>query len=124
MEDEDSLRLPVSNLLRKARFSVIEASDGSAALEAIRAHKSPIDILFLDITLPGTPSRTVFEEARRLRRDMSLIVTSAYSQDVAEERLGGKIKCFLRKPYRLNDLMDLVQQTLSRSPHFRSQIHQ
>jgi two-component system, cell cycle sensor histidine kinase and response regulator CckA len=114
VEDEDSLRLPISNLLRKAHFSVIEASDGSAALEAIRAHTSPIDILFLDITLPGTPSRTVFEEATRLRRDMSLIVTSAYSQAVAEERLGGKIQCFLRKPYRVDDLVGLVRQTLSR----------
>ena len=114
VEDEDSLRLPVSKLLRKAHFSVIEASDGSAALEAIRAHTSPIDILFLDITLPGTPSRTVFEEARRLRGDMSLIVTSAYSHAVAEERLGGKIQCFLRKPYLVNDLVRLVGQALSR----------
>jgi two-component system, cell cycle sensor histidine kinase and response regulator CckA len=112
VEDEGSLRLAVSKMLDKTGFSVIEASDGSAALEAIRAHESPIDVLFLDITLPGTPSREVYEEARRLRPRMSLIVTSAYSKALAEETLGGTIERFIRKPYRLNDLTALIRQSL------------
>ena len=110
VEDEESLRQPVSKLMRKAGFSVLEAADGSAALDLIRAQERTIDILFLDITLPGTPSREVFEQATRLRPDTSVIVASAYSKDLAEQKLGWKIECFLRKPYQLKDLMDLVRQ--------------
>ena len=73
---------------------------------------SRIDVLLLDITLPRTPSGEVLQEATRLRPDMSVIVTSAYSQDLAEEKLGGNVHCFVRKPYRLQDLLQLVRQSV------------
>ena len=99
--------------LRKKGFSVIETSDGSAALEKIRAHDGPIDVLFLDITLPGTPSREVLEEALRLRPETRVIVTTAYTEDLAAESLLRRVERFTRKPYRFSDLMDLVRQSLS-----------
>jgi DNA-binding NtrC family response regulator len=117
VEDEERLRQATSKMLRNAGFSVIEAEDGSAATHWIRAHKGPIDVLFLDITLPGTPSREVFADARRLRPEMKVIATSAYSEDVAA--LEGRFERFLRKPYQLGDLTDSIRQVLS-SPHSRA----
>lgn len=96
VEDEDPLRQAVIKMLSKSGFSVIEASDGSAALKAMRAHRSPIDVLVLDVSLPGTPSREVFEEARRLRPEMRVIVTSAYGADVAGASLQVSIERFIR----------------------------
>jgi DNA-binding NtrC family response regulator len=104
--------MAVLKMLRRAGFTAIEARDGSAAMEVIRGHKSHIDVLFLDVTLPGIPSRDVLEEARRLRPGMNLVVTSAYSRDSAEETLRGKVEHFLRKPYQVSDLINLVRQTL------------
>ena len=75
-------------MLQRAGLSVIEAMNGFAALEAIRAPKSTIDVLLLDMTIPGAPSREVFREAKRLRPDMSLIITSAFGEDVAAETFG------------------------------------
>lgn len=115
VEDEDSLRQPVSKLLRKAGLSVIEASDGSAALEVIRNHSGPIDALLLDITLPGASSRSVFEEARHLRPDMKVIVTSAHSTDFSATSLRAKVDRFIRKPYRIRELVTLVRETLLRA---------
>jgi hypothetical protein len=54
----DVLRLAASKMLRRIGLSVIEASDGSAALDLIRAHKERINAVLLDITLPGASSRT------------------------------------------------------------------
>ena len=59
VEDEDLLRQGVSKMLRRDGLSVLEASDGSAALDVIRARKGDIDMLLLDITLPGASSRKV-----------------------------------------------------------------
>jgi len=53
VEDEHVLRLAVSKALRKEGFSVIEAGDGSTAMDLIRAHPERIDLLLLDVTLPG-----------------------------------------------------------------------
>jgi CheY-like chemotaxis protein/two-component sensor histidine kinase len=110
VEDEDALRQPVSKLLRKGGFCVVEASDGSAAIAAIREHKTPIEFLLLDVTLPGASSQEVLEEAKRLRPGMKVIVTSAYSKDAAAASLQAKGEHFLRKPYRIADLVDLMRR--------------
>lgn len=113
VEDEDHLRQAASKMLRKEGFSVIEAPDGSAALDTIRTQQKAIDVLFLDITLPGAPSREVFGEARRLRPEMKVIVTSAYNKEMAAASLQGGVDRFLRKPYRFGELTDLIRQALS-----------
>jgi CheY-like chemotaxis protein len=113
VEDEDPLRQAVVKMLRRTGFSVIETRDGSEALETIREYKNPIDILFLDLNLPGAPSREILEEAKRLRPEIRPIVTSAYSEDLAAASLQVTVERFLRKPYRFHELVDLVRKTLS-----------
>jgi CheY-like chemotaxis protein len=109
VEDEAFLRQAVSKILGKTGLVVIEAADGETALDAIRSRQNPIDVMVLDITIPGASSREVFEEALRLRAEMRVIVTSAYSEAMAAVCLRGPVQHFLRKPYRLADIAGLIQ---------------
>jgi PAS domain S-box-containing protein len=109
VEDEAPLRQAVSKMLGKKGARVIEAADGGTALDAIRTQQTRIDVVVLDITIPGASSREVFEEAIRLRPELRVIVTSAYSEDVAVASLQHHFQHFLRKPYRLSDLLGLIQ---------------
>ena len=113
VEDEDVLRLAASKMLRRIGLSVIEASDGSAALDLIRAHKEHINAVLLDITLPGASSREVLKEVKRLKPDVRVIVASAYNEEKATASLGGKADRFIRKPYRLGHLVELIREILS-----------
>ena len=113
VEDEAPLRKAVVKMLRRKGFIVIEASEGFAALEAIRAHKGHIDVLLLDLTLPGAPSREIFEEARRQNPGMKVIIASAYGKDVASATLQARVDRFLQKPFRLDDLVALVREETS-----------
>ena len=116
VEDEDALRVAVAQMLRKKGFFVLEAGDGSAALELMRAHKDGIDAMLLDITLPGVSSREVFDEVRKLHAGLKVILTSAYSRQTADESFNGlPVEGFLRKPFPLSELVGLLQQALSRS---------
>jgi len=108
VEDETGLRQAVSTMLRKRGFTVIEASDGTAALDAIRGQKNPIDVLLLDITLPGASGPEILQEARSLRPAMKVVVTSAYPEEVASVFLESTIEHFIRKPYRFEDLVRLI----------------
>jgi two-component system, cell cycle sensor histidine kinase and response regulator CckA len=112
VEDEGPLRKAASKMLRKAGYSVLEAGDGSVALDRVRAENGAIDLLLLDVTLPGTPSCNVLAEARRLRPETRVIVTSAHNEDMAAAALHGRFERFIRKPYRLADLADLIRQAL------------
>jgi CheY-like chemotaxis protein len=113
VEDEDALRLAVSGMLRKKGLRVIEANDGSSALELVRTREDVIDVMLLDVTLPGASSRAVFEEARELRPDLKVILTSAHSREKIDTSFAGlRIERFIRKPFQFVDLMGLLQNVL------------
>jgi PAS domain S-box-containing protein len=114
VEDEAVLRLSVSKILRKEGFAVIEAGDGSAAIDLLRDHCGEIDIVLLDITIPGATSQAVVAEAARIRPEIKVLLTSAYSQKMAGPAADASQVCgFIRKPFRLQDLIGLIQETLS-----------
>jgi two-component system, cell cycle sensor histidine kinase and response regulator CckA len=110
VDDEDTLRLAVSKMLRKEGFSVIEAIDGSAAVDLFGANEREIGVVLLDLTMPGMTGREVLEELRRIQPDVKVILTTAYNKDSALAAIGGQQGwAFIRKPYQLNDLVNLVR---------------
>jgi CheY-like chemotaxis protein len=113
VEDEPALLRAVSKLLQRRGFSVIQASNGLSAVELIRTHQGRIDAMLLDVTLPGASSREVLEEAERLRPDLVAILTSAYSHDSIRSSFTGlRAEHFIRKPFRLDDLVSVLQTLL------------
>jgi PAS domain S-box-containing protein len=114
VEDEAVLLTAVSKMLCRKGYLVIQATDGTAALELVRDDKAKIDAMLLDVTLPGVSSREVLEEAGRLRPGLVAILTSAYSRESIEASFAGlRVAQFIRKPFRIEDLMNLLRKTLS-----------
>jgi len=113
VEDEEVLRLSVSKMLRKKGFSVVEAADGYSALDLFRARKNSIDVILLDMTIPGASSREVVLEAGKIRPDIRIVLTSAYSRSMAPSLDVPQIKGFVRKPFQIDELVQLLRATLS-----------
>jgi PAS domain S-box-containing protein len=114
VEDEDTLRHPVSKVLRREGFTVIEASDGRTGLDRFRASAAEIAVVLLDVTLPGLSGREVLSELRRIQPNVNVIVTSAYSLEQAHTTLGGQQPwLYIRKPYQLNELTGLLRKVYS-----------
>jgi CheY-like chemotaxis protein len=110
VEDEHILRSAVANMLRKSGFVVIEAGDGIAGARLFGASAATIDVILLDMTLPGMPGQEVLHAIRRIRPDMKVILTSAYSQDAFANLGGGPPWGYIRKPYRLAELTNLLRE--------------
>ena len=109
VEDEELLRDALSKLLRRIGYLVVEAGDGSDAIELIQTHKDELRAVLLDVTLPGISSREVLAEARRLRPDLKVVVTSAYSKESVEATFAGlRIQDFIRKPFQSSELVRLL----------------
>jgi two-component system cell cycle sensor histidine kinase/response regulator CckA len=116
VEDEPTLLLAVSRLLQSRGLSVIQASDGSAALDLIRARQDRLDAMLLDVTLPGASAFQVLQEAQRLRPDLAVILTSAYSHETIQGNFNGfRVEHFLRKPFHADDFVSMLQGLLARS---------
>ena len=94
-------------------FAVIEAGDGTAAMEEVRARADDIDVIVLDVMLPGIPSWEFLRAARRLRPGFKIILMSAYSRDYVMQYFEGvAIDRFLEKPFALGDILGVLRETL------------
>jgi PAS domain S-box-containing protein len=115
VEDEDALRQPVSKMLRKSGFDVLEAADGTAAIELLRARTSEIGVVLLDLTIPGASSADVVAEVMKLRPDLKVVLTSAYSSEVAAQIDAPAVQGFVRKPFPFNDLLRALRAASTRT---------
>jgi DNA-binding response OmpR family regulator len=115
VEDDATLRLSVSTGLQKRGFSVLTADDGRAAVDVFDTHAKDIDVVLLDLTLPGMTGLDVLKEIQKIRSGVSVILTSAYDREAAGSALFDKhgAAAFLRKPYRFNELVLVLQEAAS-----------
>jgi DNA-binding response OmpR family regulator len=116
VEDEEQLRVPTAKMLRKAGLDVFEARSGSEAIDLLRARDGEFDLILLDLTLPGRSSQDVVTEASLGCRDVKVILMSAYSAEAAGTMIDSPLVCtFIRKPFRLSDLVQAVRGILDSS---------
>ncbi|NLX60939.1 MAG: response regulator transcription factor [Tissierellia bacterium] len=80
VEDEESIRKFVKINLEREGFTVIEAETGEKALEI--AETEDIDVVVLDIMLPGIDGFQVCKELRNKYSTIGIIMLTAKSQDV------------------------------------------
>lgn len=109
VEDEVTLLKNVERRLRQDGFEVLTAVDGAGARQALEG--SQIDVVCLNIDLPDIDGFELLEEIRLIQPGLPAIIMSGSATPknrARAERLG--VKGFLPKPFRLNELTELVVQ--------------
>jgi CheY-like chemotaxis protein len=111
VEDEDVLRRAVAKMLHNAGSQVLEAADGSSAIDLLRTVVDRIDLILLDMTLPGASSAEVVAVAAETRPDIKVILTSAYNEQMLTPFLNASnVQGFIRKPFRFGDLLKTLRR--------------
>lgn len=114
IEDEDALRVTVSKMLRRNGFTVFEAADGKDGAELFGSSAPSIDVVLLDMTLPKMSGPEVLRALRDIRPNVKVITTSAYSLGYVLTAIAGQQPCqYIRKPYRLDELLGLLRNVCS-----------
>jgi DNA-binding response OmpR family regulator len=115
IEDDLAIRRGMVTALRHARYEVREAGDGLAGADL--ALGGDLDLVLLDLALPG---RDGLEVLRRVRReDPSLPVIVVTARGGEEERVRGLelgADDYVVKPFSARELMARVEAVLRRSP--------
>jgi DNA-binding NarL/FixJ family response regulator len=74
-----------------------------------------IDVVLLDMTLPGRSGRDVLYELQRIAAGVNVIVTSAYGQQHVQNLLSGlRTWGYVQKPYRVSDIEEILQKCAAR----------
>lgn len=87
VDDDPEMRILLRRVLEEGPFEVIEAEDGEAALEKLG--EGGIDLVTLDLNLPGMKGSEVLERIRRSprSRDLPVVVATGYGDPEVEIRL-------------------------------------
>ncbi|MBI4802281.1 MAG: response regulator [Elusimicrobia bacterium] len=109
VDDEPDMRLAVKNVLKLRGYEVAEAGDGPAALDTLA--RENIDLVLLDIRLPGMDGVEVLEKARKIKNDVPIVMISGYGHiqsTVDVMKLGASE--YLQKPFENAQLVHTVRK--------------
>lgn len=113
VDDEPALRRALRTSLAASGFSVSEARSGEEALAAL--DRAPVDIVLLDINMPGMSGVEACRRIRELSAQIGIImVTVRDSEDDKVHALEAGADDFIAKPYHLRELVARLRAMLRR----------
>ncbi|SHH60996.1 cell cycle histidine kinase CckA [Bradyrhizobium erythrophlei] len=116
VEDEEGLRSLNARGLRSRGYSVIEASNGIEALEALEEKDGAVDLVVSDVVMPEMDGPTLLKAMRGRNPDLKIIFVSGYAEDAFEKSLPENQQfAFLPKPFTLSQLVAAVKETMAPS---------
>jgi PAS domain S-box-containing protein len=117
VEDEAPVRQLVTNALRRAGYHVLAAEDARAALETLKAHRAPIDLLLTDVIMPGRNGRELAQDVRAIQPTVPVLFMSGYAdRTFGPDGPGADGEGFLQKPFALEVLFDRIERVLTHAP--------
>ena len=113
VDDEAIVRHSLRRALTKFGYRVVEASDGPSALAALQTASPPVNLVILDLVLPGGGAG-ILELLRAVQPDIKVLVSSGYSPEADTVKdLVRRVEGFLPKPYEMSELRAAVTRALA-----------
>jgi len=113
--DDESMIIEVGqSMLEKLGYHVMAARNGKEALEIYVKQKNEIDLIILDMIMPGMGGGEIYDRLKEIDKDVKVLLSSGYSiNGQAEEIMKRGCKGFIQKPFSLNDLSNRVKKILN-----------
>jgi CheY-like chemotaxis protein len=100
-------------ILEKAGYTVLQAANGEEAMVRFRKAAPEIDLLLLDVVMPGLGGRALYEQARALKPEIAVLFASGYSDNAVRANFAlGKGLPLLSKPFSREELLAAVREVL------------
>ena len=113
IDDEPMVRRAAQRTLGQLGFEVLLAESGAQGIELYREHQQEIDLVLLDMGMPGMDGRTCFGELRRVDPGVRVLICSGYAKDADMEYLLGQGALGLvGKPFDLEQLAKQLADAL------------
>ncbi|MFH1081161.1 MAG: PAS domain S-box protein [Pseudomonadota bacterium] len=113
--DDEQMVLDVAReLLKSLGYRVYSAGSGQEAIAISREKQKEIDLVVLDMIMPGLSGGDTFDRLREIDPEIRVLLSSGYSLDgQAQQILERGCNGFLQKPFRLENLSQKVREVLS-----------
>jgi CheY-like chemotaxis protein len=116
VDDEEAILQIAKESLTDHGYSVLLAGSGEKALEIFKQKQRAIDLIIMDLGMPGIGGHKTMVELLKLNPRVKVIIASGYSADSqVKEALAAGAAGFVGKPYKLNDLLRKIRWVLDNS---------
>ncbi len=117
-EDDDKVRNIAMEVLKNAGYNVIEAANGSLALEWLEHNdESGVDGLLLDVVMPEVSGWKVYQQMRLRFPALPVLFMSGYSEDAVHTNYVLKAGYHLiQKPFSAETLLRAIRAVLDEGP--------
>jgi CheY-like chemotaxis protein len=113
VDDEQSVLAVTRRVLEKKGYRVVAASEGEAALTALRMHANEVRLVITDMMMPGLDGAALVPLLRNLAPSVKIIGVSGLDQHYRAAQLAELgFSEILLKPYELTTLLDAVHRQL------------
>jgi len=117
IDDEEPVRGAVTDILELEGLAVLSAPDGLTGIDLYRARQANIDLIVLDLSMPGLTGEETFRELRQINPQARIMLSSGYSHDEVASRFAGQREvAFIQKPYDATQLVTEVKRQLALPP--------
>ena len=112
VDDEPGVRESLSEVLKIWGYQVESSESGAEALEILKV--SDIDLVLLDLRLPGMDGVEVMGEIRKYHPDTRIIIITGFgTMESAIEAIRSGAQDYLLKPYKSEDILISISKALS-----------
>jgi two-component system cell cycle sensor histidine kinase/response regulator CckA len=114
IEDEPEVLAFVKTALRQFGYDALGATGPEEGLALLRDHPGKIDLLIIDVVMPGMTARQLAEEMERIRPGIRILLMSGYTEsEIFKEGLLDEGLLFVQKPFTAEELAQKVREALS-----------
>jgi two-component system, cell cycle sensor histidine kinase and response regulator CckA len=115
VDDEESVREVGVSILKRFGYTVLTAADGEAALDTYLRERDRIDLVILDLIMPGMGGRRCLDRLLEIDPQVRVIISSGhFTEGAAINPVEMGAKSFMRKPYQAHVMLETVSQVLER----------
>ncbi len=115
IDDEADVLKTAKRTLEHLKYTVVTAKDGQEAVEVYISKKENIDLVLLDIIMPGKTGLETFRELKKIDPEIRVLLASGYSKDgQASEILSEGAFGFIQKPFSMMELSNAVAEALKK----------
>jgi two-component system cell cycle sensor histidine kinase/response regulator CckA len=115
LDDEEALRQVASQFLPDRGYRVITAASGEEAVETFRREHGRIDLVVMDLGMPGMGGHKALIEIMAMDAGAKVIIASGYSANVqVKEARESGVKGYVAKPFRSAQLLATLRELLDK----------
>ena len=114
IEDEEHIRILFRDAMFDEGVMVVGLPTGEEGVEFYRSHSKEIDLVVLDLSLPGISGEATFNQLKALDPKVKVVISSGFPiEDVTRTFDGTSVIGYLQKPYNYVTLVESVAKFLA-----------